>query len=120
MKNLTNMIKQRANDSDVQISRAKKVSSHSEIMWIKCKQAVDLLSPRFEEVFAEKLREDANSVRKVEERRSTLIEVEMEEVIGYRVILQMRETDDRGVIDAKYVAFNTEKGVVYIRDLFNI
>ncbi len=120
MLTLSNQIDQRAKSLDVQILRAKKVYTQTDIDWIKCIGEVNNLSAKFEDIFRETLAKTPKMISKNYRKGGCMIEVNLGKILNFEVILYLFESISSGVTYAKYIAFNKIKGSVYSRDLLNI
>lgn len=120
MLNLANQIDQRSKSLDVQISRARKVESQNDINWFKCIRQIDLLNAKFEDVFRETLAKTPKMISKNYRKGGCMIEVNIGRILGFEVVLYLFESITSGITYARYVSFNKNNGVIYMRDLLNI
>ncbi len=124
MDSLTDLIKQRSKEKDVQIIKAKIITENDKD-WQGIKQCADNLPNNYIDLLKEKIKNEPLSVNKRGIVSGNAIEATLkvrQRKDGYRLVYEielyiMEKSPEKEITKACYIAWNNIKGICYIRDL---
>ena len=88
--------------------------------WEVCKKKVADLPARYEEIIKAMSKNPIAPIFRQRKNKGTVIRAEMSKIDGFEVTLLVKYHDEKGVVEAKYYAWNGPDSLCYVRDLLNL